>query len=217
LTKKSIDILDIIDLDNKIMINYTFNNHDIIHNDEGDHNINIAIASAITGYSRIHMSQFKNNLDYKLFYSDTDSIYINKPLDESFVSSNELGKLKLEYVVNKAIFLASKVYALQTDTNFISKIKGYHIKKSLKVTDNSIEIIDNSLPMVDFDNLLYKNSSLEINHEKWYKSLENSNITVKDQIYTLSVTSNKRKLIYDKNNKLINTKPYIINNNKLIN
>jgi len=151
-----------------------------------------------------------------LYLLDTDSIYINKSLDDSFVSSNQLGKLKLEYVVNKAIFLASKVYALQTDTNFISKIKGYHIKKSLKVTDNSIEIVDNSIPMTDFDNLLYKNSSLEINHEKWYKSLEDSTITVKDQIYTLKVKDNKRKLIYDQNNKLINTKPYIIKNDKLI-
>ena len=60
-----------------------------------------------------------------------------------------------------------------------------------------------------FEKLLYKDSSLELNHEKWYKSLENSNITVKDQIYSLKVTANKRKLIYDKN-KLINTKPYII-------
>jgi len=35
-------------------------------------------------------------------------------------------------------------------------------------------------------------------------------------MYTLQVTDNKRKLIYDNNNKLIGTTPYIINDNKEI-
>lgn len=39
---------------------------------------------------------------------------------------------------------------------------------------------------------------------------------VLNQVYTLKVTNNKRKLIYDNNNKLIGTKPYIINENKEI-
>jgi hypothetical protein len=48
-------------------------------------NINIAIASAVTAYGRIHMSQFKDpkfmsKYDYNLYYSDTDSIYIDRPL-----------------------------------------------------------------------------------------------------------------------------------------
>ena len=35
------------------------------------HNINIGIASAVTGYSRIHMSQFKNNPNLpNLYYTD---------------------------------------------------------------------------------------------------------------------------------------------------
>jgi hypothetical protein len=35
-------------------------------------------------------------------------------------------------------------------------------------------------------------------------------------LYTLKVTDNKRKLIYE-NYKLINTTPYIVNNKKIIN
>jgi len=182
------DVLDIIDLDNKLLIQ--FKSKDNIDNDLVAHNTNIAIASAITAYSRIHMSQFKNN-NYKLFYSDTDSIYINKPLKDSYISSTELGKLKLEAVANKAIFLSSKVYALQTDKDYISKVKGLHSDKTLKIVNNSIEIVDNSVPMKVFDNLLYKESSLEINHDKWYKSIENSNISVKDQIYTLEAKGKK--------------------------
>lgn len=41
--------------------------------------VNIAVASAITSYARIHMSFYKNNPDFKLYYSDTDSIVIDKP------------------------------------------------------------------------------------------------------------------------------------------
>jgi len=82
---------------------------------DDNNNVNIAVASAITAYARIHMSQFKNNSNYKLFYSDTDSIYINKPLDDSFISNTVLGKMKLENIIKKGIFLAPKVYGLQTE------------------------------------------------------------------------------------------------------
>ena len=75
-----------------------------------EYNISVSIASAISSYARIHMSQFKNNKKYKLFYSDTDSIYINKKLSKLFVSSTELGKLKLENIFTESTFLAPKVY-----------------------------------------------------------------------------------------------------------
>ena len=63
--------------------------------------------------------------------------------------------------------------------------------------------------------LLNKDKFVELKQEKWYKSLENGNIEVLKQIYTLKVTDNKRKLIY-KNNILIDTEPYIINEKKEI-
>jgi len=47
------DVLDIIDLDNKLLIQ--FKSKDNIDKDLVAHNTNIAIASAITAYSRIHM------------------------------------------------------------------------------------------------------------------------------------------------------------------
>ena len=45
--------------------------------------------------------------------------------------------------------------------------------------------------------------------------MESSTITVKDQLYSLKVTDNKRHLIYS-GNKFTNTTPYIINNEKEI-
>lgn len=45
-----------------------------------EYNVSIGIASAISAYARVHMSQFKNNPKYILFYTDTDSIYVSEPL-----------------------------------------------------------------------------------------------------------------------------------------
>jgi hypothetical protein len=103
------DILDLIEIDNYIMIifkditNLEYNDKlDLFHGTE----VNVAIASAITAYARILMSQFKNNNDFKLFYTDTDSIVTNKPLPDSMVG-NALGQVKLEHVISKAVFLAN--------------------------------------------------------------------------------------------------------------
>lgn len=76
----------------------------------------------------------------------------------------------------------------------------------------------------DFENLLIKESFLEKMQTKWFKSFKNSNIRVKEEMYTLRITDNKRKLIfhfhhkliYDLSNKLAATSPYIINSNKEI-
>lgn len=200
---KNTNIIEMIELGNKYLIQYNSDDNIELENNHESHNINIAIASAITSYSRIHMSQFKNNSNYKLFYSDTDSIYINKVLSKNLVNHKLLGSLKLEVIADKAIFLAPKVYSLLTNDQIISKVKGLSKEGVKKITFN------------DFENLLYKNSNLEIQQVKWYKSLENSTINVKNQIYTLKVTSNKRELIYNSENKLINTKPYKMNNDTI--
>jgi hypothetical protein len=46
--------------------------------------------------------------------------------------------------------------------------------------------------------------------------LSEGKINILDELYTLKVTDNKRKLVYDENNKLISTVPYIINFDKEI-
>lgn len=145
-------------------------------NESEINNVNVAVASAITAYARIHMSQFKNNLDYKLFYSDTDSIYINKPLDNSYISNTILGKLKLENIITKGIFLAPKVYGLQTED-------GQTIIKAKGLTKEGIS----KLSLSDLESLLIKDSNKEFNQEKWYKNLSNANITIKDTIYNLKI------------------------------
>lgn len=111
--------------------------------------------------------------------------------------------MKLENILKKAIFLAPKVYCLETiDSKIIYKIKG--LKHSVELNLN------------DFENLLFRQSILEKIQTKWIKNISDGNIEIKDELYTLQVTDNKRKLIYNENNKLIRTEPYIINENKEI-
>jgi len=52
---------------------------------------------------------------------------------------------------------------------------------------------------------------------KWRKNLSDGHIKVLNELYTIKITDNKRKLIYDKNSKLITTVPYIIDNEEIIN
>src|SRR4029077_11732504 len=163
------------------------------------HNINISIAAAVTAYARIYMSQFKNNPNYNLYYSDTDSIYIESPLDDALVSSIELGKMKLEGIYDEVIFIAPKVYCLKNKNESIIKIKG--------LTKDSI--IKSNITIDTLETLLFLNNNLTFSQLKWFKNIANANISVLEQLYTLKVTGNKRKLIYD-NNLLIGTDPFIL-------
>ena len=93
------------------------------------------------------------------------------------------------------MFLAPKVYGGVTETGFeITKVKGLKNKVAFK----------------DLKSLLVKDNTLELNQEKWFKNLEDSSITIKQQIYTLAVTDNKRELIYE-NDVLVLTKTLITN------
>jgi hypothetical protein len=77
--------------------------------------VNIAVGAAVTAYARITMSQFKNIKGIETFYTDTDSVYTNKPLPQHLVDPKELGKMKDELsglTVQKAHFLGPKAYGL---------------------------------------------------------------------------------------------------------
>ena len=62
----------------------------------------------------------------------------------------------------------------------------------------------------DLKNLLYKDNILKVKNEKWYRDLKDGHIISKNEIYSLMITSNKREIIYDNQNKFINTKPFSV-------
>lgn len=203
-------ILDITTLDNSLLIEIESDDtNTMLDNGSETHNVNVSIASAITAYARIVMSQFKNNPKLKLFYTDTDSIHTNlsptemNELYPGIIDNKSLGKLKIENIVTKAFYIAPKVYYLKTiDNKIIIKVKG------LNKTD--------SLSEEDFQQLLIKNNSIIKSQDKMYKSFEDSTIIIKNQLYTIQQTDNKRQLIYNSSNQLIASKAYKINLNKEI-
>jgi hypothetical protein len=160
-------------------------------------NISVPIASAVTAYGRMHMSYYKmmcERLGIILFYSDTDSLYLDKALDNKYIGKG-LGQLKLEHIFDKAIFLSSKSYGGITSNYETIKIKG------LKEKIGFNELIP----------LLHKNEKLIKNQDKWYKNVSAQIIEVKNEPYTLIVNESKRRLLYNKNDELIDTLPLYIN------
>jgi hypothetical protein len=188
-----------------IIVRKSLLNHEDVEDIYHGLEVNIAIASAISGGARMWMSTFKNNklFNFNLYYSDTDNIVIDTPLP-SFLVGPKLGQFKLEHTINRAVFLAPKVYAfINKDGTEIIKVKGLS-KEALS-----------DIHVRDLELLLIKNSSLEFNQSKWYKKIIEGEITVNEIAYTLKSTSNKRSQIYV-DNIFSNTKPYIYDeiNNK---
>ena len=193
LENDQIEIENYIDLNDSLFVNFVDNSQ--LDNDSKS---SISIASAVTAYARTVMyNVIKDNLQ-NIYYSDTDSLYLDRELPKELVDSKELGRFKLEYIFKDSVYLGPKIYAgITSDNEYICKIKGFK---------NSI----------DFDlmkTLLVKDSSLNLQHIKWFRSLVNSNITLKDQVYELQKTENKRIIIYNNDNVAVSTKPYNIHIN----
>lgn len=118
------------------------------------------------------------------------------------ICGNNIGQLKLEYIINRAIFLGPKAYYLELDNGkTIIKIKGL----------NSALVNNSELTFENFYRLLYKENVLVMNQEKWFKNINEGTIKVLNQSYSIKHNNNKRELIYDNNDMLVNTKPYILN------
>jgi len=201
---------DYIKLDNYYLIvrkslsNFNYEDEeDMYHGVE----VNVAIASAISAGGRMWMSTHKNKPGFNLYYSDTDSWVTDTPLPDYMVGP-KLGQFKLEHVISKGVFLAPKVYGfIGTDGNEIIKVKGLTTESLDNISFNDLEL------------LLVKDSEREFTQEKWFKKVIEGEISVKDTIYTLRVTSNKRLPVYinQAGVEIFNsTKPYNYNeiNNK---
>ena len=87
-------------------------------------NANVAIASAVTSYARIHMIPFK--VDGSCVYSDTDSTFTTKRLDSIYLG-DDLGFMKDELNglrIKEAYFLGVKKYGYRYEDkngNLITK------------------------------------------------------------------------------------------------
>lgn len=71
------------------------------------------------------------------------------------------------------------------------------------------------LHLQELEQLLYRNTEMEFNQEKWFKNIIESRITISDVVYHLKMTSNKRKPVYGFDSKgrelFIGTEPFHFN------
>ena len=151
---------------------------------------NVAIASFVTAYARISMSKFFNQKGLSVYYTDTDSIFIDKPLPDHFVDSKELGYMKLEDVFVMFISIGAKNWiGITVNGVVVCKMKGSKIK----------------INYLDFLYLLQTNNTKTVNQNKWFRSFNQSSIIIKDSPFTIKSNNNKRISIYN-NGVLVYTK-----------
>ncbi len=161
----------------------------------------VVISAAVTAYARIYISKIKHNIMANgglIYYSDTDSIVTSKKLPDYLLSSSELGKLKLEHEIDKAIFISGKTYCLiDKKGNFINIAK--KVKSSCLTYKDYLDLLNNkhvTTAVKTQSKTDWKNGFVEIN---------NMNVTLKTDSYK------KRIKIYDLLGKWRDTKPIIYN------
>lgn len=138
-----------------------------ISNKNVDVKSNVAIASAITSYARIHMIQFK--LNNSIYYSDTDSIFTDKPLDANLIGK-DLGLMKDELnglLIKEAYFLGIKKYGywyLDENGNRIEKSTIAGIPRDSVSFDEIKDLVKGKTITRDINNSFYHDfTKLDIN------------------------------------------------------
>ena len=222
-----VEIEDVIELDNKLLIQYLPDGYkSFLYQENLELDISIAIASSVTAYSRIIMSQYKNNPLYNLHYTDTDSLYISfkdkkdkEKFDSLYVDPLKLGYLKIENPkmdgeyksYERFYFLGPKFYVgiMNNEIDF-SKTKIRGLQKAYRTLINEDKI--KSL-------LNFNKKSIKIETMKWYKDLEKSTIYIEKRPYQLDIANFKRSLIYNYHSPdkilLEQTSSIILDNNKI--
>ena len=138
------------------------------------------------------------------FYSDTDSVFLQYPQDESLISK-EIGKMKQEYIAKEAIFIAPKIYyAEKSDGAKVSKVKGFPQGNSS--TMQSVKGGGGTLNREEFYSQLFKDTKITKDRARWIKDQKNLNIVISPGKYNITMTEFKRKPIYE--NKVIRGKIY---------
>lgn len=159
---------------------------------------NVAIASAVTSYARIHMIPYK--IDDNVLYTDTESIFTTKKLNDELIDSNKLGYMKDELngkVIKEAYFLGIKQYGY------------YYLDDNNEIIEKSVfaGVTRNSLTFNEIKQIHNNKTIIKTITNRFYKSLTTLNISIKNDIKLIITRTNSKKLV---NN---NYYPLEINNN----
>jgi hypothetical protein len=171
---------------------------------ESHFDINVAISLFITAYARIHIHSYAKKYDLTIYNMDTDSIVTDKPLPDNDVG-NELGQMKLEYVIVKGLHSSPKTYWHLPLFNYFpflnsDKKKDKDLKPIVKSKGTGKDITFES-----FEKLLNLETIIYIK-EKWFKDRQNSTINVRQVSLKVRGGTNKRRMVI-KNGVWIDTEP----------
>ena len=147
---------------------------------------NVAISSAVTSYARIEMLKIKiyclkNNI--KIYYTDTDSIFVDKPLPDYLIGDN-LGLYKDEMngrLIEEAYFLGVKQYGY-----WFFDENNQRVERSVFAG-----VPRNSLSFKEIISLVKGNQIIRIIKNRFFKYLNNLNIKIMDTKLTISRSENK--------------------------
>ena len=147
---------------------------------------NVAIASAVTSYSRIHMIPFK--LSENTLYTDTDSIFTDKPIEDNLINNKELGLMKDELngcIINEAYFLGIKQYGYHYIDN-----EGNRVYKS-----TFAGVPKNTISFEEIKDIHMGKSITKFVNSRFYKSFKDLSITIKNDVKVILSRSNEKHLI----------------------
>jgi len=184
------DVIEFDDLDKSLLITSR-------GPDEAFLKSSIPIAAAITARARMELSEILSDDNLDILYIDTDSFKCKQKITElakyKHLDHNGLGALMYEGTFKESLFLLPKVYGgiyLESGEELV-KVKGFKDK----IEFNQLK------------ELLFKNKSLKLEHNKWYRDIMKSEIKIMRTSYHLSLNDNKRLIDL----KTFKTKPYHFN------
>jgi hypothetical protein len=153
----------------------------------------LPLSAMITSYAISYMYKFLNLPNNKCYYSDTDSMVLEKPLDPKYIGDG-LGQFKYVGKIKRGYFISPKLYCLILE-NGQTIIKAKGIKSEF-------------LKEQDFKEMLYGCSkTFKIN--RFVTNLKHSNIEFLETDYHLKPEILKRNVII-KNGLIVDTKPFKI-------
>jgi hypothetical protein len=183
-TKEPSDILENLNFAEYLKVkneNETENNH-IIRS--------IYIAAMISAEAAIIMHKFLDLYKNNIYYTDTDSLILDIPLDPQFIG-DEIGKFKFVNKIKRGYFIAPKLYLMVLDNDEIL-IKSKGVNKDLLNENQFIELLHGI------------SQNIPIN--RFFVNIKKSSVSFIKSYLKISPNLLKREPNY-KNGLIVNTKP----------
>jgi hypothetical protein len=169
-------------------------------------NVCVHISSAIASYARIKLLKdmyfLMKDKNYKIYYYDTDAIFVDKLLPNDMVSNQELGKYKLVDEIKKGYFISCKIYGyVNNKGEEIIKFKGLEKKEKKKLSIEIYKNIYENMKQIEES----KKDIIKYSFNQLKKHLSSFSIYNKKTTFEPVFTSHKQKNIYCNNKSWILT------------